>query len=380
MLANRKTSRISFHHRKAAGFSLVELLVVVTLVGVLIALLLPAVQAAREAARQLQCRNNIKQLALAALNHESAHGFLPTGGWGYVMPDSPDNLDKNRTWSGHPDRGYDKCQPGGWVYNVLPFIGQEALHDLGISGGNLSIQDANAIRLATPLSGLNCPSRRPASVYMNRGRWAFAFTAGTLSSLSRSDYAMNAGNYLRSFVRPAVDTQQVDCRQVKFLDQAYVDSRIVKLLGQAYVEGQTVSSRDLLFQTGVCHQRSQVKLSDITDGAGNTFLLGEKFLSVSHYIDGVTLGDAKTMYGSDSLELLRVTGYQGSIGSLPRQDDNSSAGVSSTMQWFGSAHAHAFNISFCDGAVRPISYSIDGETYRCLGNRCDGKTLDGNRF
>jgi prepilin-type N-terminal cleavage/methylation domain-containing protein len=335
---------------RAAGFSLLELLVVLTVIGVLIGLLLPAVQAAREAARQLQCRNNVKQLALAAVSHESSFKFFPTGGW-------------NMYWLGNPDRGFGKRQPGGWIYNILPFIEQQALHDLGASGGTIAIQDANAIRCATPLDGLNCPSRRPATLCRLAYPLQFHLTAGSVGQLARSDYAMNAGDYVQ-WCRQGADYQEPTSLQ----------------------EGDDPKFRwdDMSLQTGICHQRSQVTLADVKDGTSSTFLIGEKYINRDHYTDGKDLGDSETMYGADQLDLLRWTGVAGTAGTvadnnLPMQD-RSHVLEGNKVQWFGSPHAAAFNASFCDGSTRAISYSIDGEVYRRLGNRKDGLPLDGSRF
>ena len=86
------------------GFTIIELLVVIGIIGIIMALLLPAVQAAREAARRTQCRNHLKQLGLAMQMHHDAYRRFPSGGWGVL-------------WFGDPDRGTDRRQPGGWIYS-----------------------------------------------------------------------------------------------------------------------------------------------------------------------------------------------------------------------------------------------------------------------
>lgn len=333
--------------KTADGFTLVELLVVITIIAILVALLLPAVQAAREAARRTHCSNNVRQLALATLAHESALGFFPTGGW-------------TRSWLGHPDRGFDQRQPGSWVYNILPFMERQSLHDLGISGGNMTIENANAQRIATSVSTFNCPSRRPSEMFAISTAYAITFrlTAGTVAKAARSDYAINGGDYPQ-WSQESQSPQTLDAGD----DPAF-------------------AWNDMSLQTGISYERSRVKLTDITDGACNTFLIGEKYINRYHYTDGKDSGDKGTMYCGDDLDMLRWTGYLGTVGTssnnnLPRQDELAIGGGTVASQRFGSAHAGSFNMSFCDGSVRALSYSIDGEIYRRLGNRRDSLLVGG---
>src|SRR5262245_11722905 len=140
-----------FAGRRRMAFTLVELLVVIAIIGILVALLLPAIQAARESARRSKCSNNLKNLALAALNHHDVARIYPTGGWGWY-------------WVGDPDRGYGRKQPGGWAFNVMPFTEEDNRYR-SVSDGQSNIvttQQLNAIRdvVNKPLVLLNCPSRR----------------------------------------------------------------------------------------------------------------------------------------------------------------------------------------------------------------------------
>src|SRR3954470_12107687 len=117
------------------GFTLVELLVVIAIIGVLVALLLPAVQAAREAARRGQCANNLKQMGLGCLNFESAYSTLPPG----PMDGDPQAIKSSGADepTGHNySSGTTCCRAAtkkgfNQFYHILPFIEQSTLHDLG---------------------------------------------------------------------------------------------------------------------------------------------------------------------------------------------------------------------------------------------------------
>jgi prepilin-type N-terminal cleavage/methylation domain-containing protein/prepilin-type processing-associated H-X9-DG protein len=322
--------------RRARGFTLVELLVVITIIAILIALLLPAVQAARETARQLQCKNNLKQLSLGCLNHEQLHRFLPAGGWGWG-------------WAGDPDRGFTKRQPGGWHFNILPYIEQQTLHDLGL-GGSAAGRTQTA---RTPLAVVHCPTRRAALTY------PFVHSNVLVNLLpptvvARSDYAGCAGDYYDF---------------VSYGPSSLSDGDSLTDLQWAATYYGTTSNMN-----GVFFGRSMCRMADITDGASTTYLIGERYLCPDSYTTGQDPADDQGWTIGFDIDTNRWTTLGSSY--VPAQDQ---AGVLNSVN-FGSAHANGFQMAFCDGSVQMINYTVDPETHRRLGNRKDGKVIDGKKL
>ena len=225
--------------KRTSGFTLVELLVVIAIIAMLVTLLLPAVQSAREAARRTQCTNNLKQLGLAVLNHASAHSHLPAGGWGHG-------------WTSDPDRGYGEEQPGTWTFNVLPFMEETALRDLGSDGDRATItkvqRDGSAQVVLTALSAFHCPTRREPGAFTQGQSWA---NSAAVRATARGDYAANGGEAWHGGVDPGGYTRPWNP---------------VADVGN-----------------GIAFQKSTVALNKILDGTSKTYLVGEKFAEPSLY-------------------------------------------------------------------------------------------------
>ena len=322
---------------RPAGFTLVELLVVIAIIGVLIGLLMPALQGTRETARRLTCLNNLKQMGLACLTHESVHEHLPTGGWGW-------------TWAGEPDRGFGRRQPGGWHYNILPFLDKANLHQLG-SGGN---QAAAGQRGATPVSTFHCPSRRGATTYPYVHKTPYhnvkAFLLDGSAVIARSDYAACSGAAAGGIVSEGPKN---------------------------LASGDTTNwkNRPSGDATGVVFLASTVKMGHITDGASTTYLAGERLLNPDKYYTGDSCADDQgwdTGHGYDVNRWTRIN-----ESDRPRRD---TPGYGDCETAFGSAHSTGFHMFFCDGSAKKLNYNIDLETHYRLGSRNDGRPVDMTRY
>jgi prepilin-type N-terminal cleavage/methylation domain-containing protein/prepilin-type processing-associated H-X9-DG protein len=376
--------------RLGRGFTLVELLVVITIIGILVALLLPAVQAAREAARQAQCRNHLKQLALGCLTHESLTKRFPTNGWGFA-------------WSGDADQGTDWRQPGGWLYNVLPFIEQQELHDLGAGlqpWNSTAKEAANMQRLCTPLSVFYCPTRRPTLVYP----WNVASgnacagqpiaNAGMPTAVGRSDYAINGGDFYTNPGDPGSPLTGYPGATSLPAWTSYIGgypgggpqsiSTVENPPGQMTPAARAEFTTVALYNTGIGYTGSRIRFCDITDGASCTYLIGEKSLNADWYSTGESGGDNEQEFMGDNADIARWSEVN-SQANLPPGSTYAYPPVPDTPGYdydcsFGSAHANGFQMAFCDGSVQMLNYSINQETHRRLSNRKDGLPIQGNNW
>lgn len=326
MIESISTSRSHYRTGKhRVGFTLTELLVVISILAILIGMLLPAVQSIRERSRMTQCQNNLRQLGLAAQLHESAFRHLPTNGWGY-------------RWVGQAKRGFGSNQPGGWIYNLLPYIEQNGLRQTLMVGSNGLIP---ADRFDFDFPTVRCPSR-PGNTRGQHGATAMPLNTDPLELVAKSDYAINEGDFVTNTRDGPESSSTADVRAYDWTDTRRA--------------------------TGVSYQRSQVKYSFIVDGLSATYFCGEKYVPSKSYFDDSNPGhDQSALCGVD-IDIARWTHV------LPRYDGtfgNESLGPNADIRAFGSAHRSGFSMVYCDGSVRTINYNVDSMVHRSAGHRSD---------
>jgi prepilin-type N-terminal cleavage/methylation domain-containing protein/prepilin-type processing-associated H-X9-DG protein len=313
--------------RSFNAFTLVELLVVIAIIGVLIALLLPAVQAAREAARRTQCQNHLKQMGLAVQNYNSARGEYPTGG--------------TEPW--HDQGGLDaRFSKGyGWMVQILSYVENENLRNIS-KGYGLGDRQRDLEVRKTPVPMYFCPSRRQAIV-----RTAPASAENCSLGCALNDYASATPANNMANVHPDL-----------WYWQGVGHGTVVK--GKEYfgVITRTIASDP-------CRDK------DVTDGLSNTLMIGEKRVYLDRYEIGDWHDDIGWTDGWDP-DIVRYTGY------LPGPDVVEGPNAPPPDQYgyhFGSAHVTGFNAVFADGHVATISYDVDRIMFNALGDRRDGLTV-----
>jgi prepilin-type N-terminal cleavage/methylation domain-containing protein len=320
--------------RQRTAFTLVELLVVIAIIGILVALLLPAIQAAREAARRAQCSNNLKQIGIAALMHHDTYGYYPSGGWHWQ-------------WVGDSDRGSGKLQPGTWTFSLLPFMENTAIYQLGSDGQPKTLtmvqRDGAAKRESIPVKEYNCPSRRAATAYPVHPSYPYRSDNSTESlvrDMIRGDYAGCNG-----FNEDSEDGERDDAALLTAAKSAYPDNNKI--------------------HDGVIFPFSEIKIKGIEDGTSKTYLIGEKYVDPLHYTDGADYVDTESVYSGANNDNLRSTAKR-----FPPLPD-----IPNFLNYkgFGSAHPGVWQMLMCDGSVQALGFDIEPGVHCQNGSR-NGKT------
>lgn len=300
--------------RVRAGFTLIELLVVIAIISILIGLLLPAVQKAREAALRLSCTNNLKQLGLALHNHEFNHGKLPPT---YLGP--------------HLDCKY--SHPLGkvtWSVLLLPYLEQSNfyyLFDLNVC----YYEQQPTTRTMQPVKNYFCPTRRTVSSSPRTSVSGDVPSGGPLSLSPSNHFPGGLSDYA-----------------------VVIDSR-----------GTDVPSDTARNLSGPFEAVEGLRFADFSDGMSNTLLVGEKHIPRDK--QGVGWWDCSTYNGDYSKCSTRAAGYRFPITTNPND----------TGWKFGSGHMQVVNFCFADGRVQAISERTSPAILELLSTRNDGKVIVG---
>jgi prepilin-type N-terminal cleavage/methylation domain-containing protein len=359
---NRKTfcrSRAKAKCGPLAAFTLVELLVVIAIIGILVALLLPAIQAAREAARRTQCINNVKQIMLAMSNHVSTKGVFPSGGSKYWTR-IEDYISADGVPFGPQKQGL------SWAFQILPYLEEGAVHGIG-----------NTEELQTkPVAMYNCPSRRGPTTCEITGAYLVDY-AGVVPAPARSELGDVTFDKYLSYVATADDTFGCERREfyggpnvprVTFMSKQMIPAAAYRgFLGVIVRSDLWVDEdgkrRTTNFYTKITYQR-------ITDGTSKTLVISEKRLNPSKYLTGAW-HDFRGLvdgWGPDTLRSTICT-----FGTDKDFSEKSAVEVDVGGHRLGSAHRSGMTGGFADGSLRFISFDIDQELLNSLAHRSDGE-------
>jgi prepilin-type N-terminal cleavage/methylation domain-containing protein len=361
------------------AFTLVELLVVIAIIGVLVALLLPAIQAAREAARRTQCSNQLRQIGIACQNHIDTYKVFPTGGsYNGVQIE---NFQRGTLSSPGAPNGPNE-QGLGWAYQLLPFLEQSNVKTLTTT---------EQIR-GVIIQGYFCPSRRPPTVSPS-GRALMDYAAAhpytyacpvTAAGLQPWPYTLNdmipfrglSGIYgLRAYWcnsaangGPPVDNGVYDgviVRTPYRVSNCSPGVTCSVATNTATAKGERVPGNP-----------TAIKPAQISDGTSNTFIVSEKLVRSDGYEGGNASDDRGWSDGWDP-DVIRMTGFpplsDSDTGICQNTDPNISKYCDPTSgvdnMFFGSAHPGGLNAVFADASVHFFSFDIDRFLFNALATR-----------
>ena len=325
--------------RKCRGFTLVELLVVIAIIGVLVALLLPAVQAAREAARRSSCQNNLHQIAIATHNFHDTKQELP-----------PLRVSDNHAT---------------WFVLIMPYMEKGTISDLWTFNKNYS-DPINANGRLLQVKSYYCPSRRnPDAQSVSQVEGVVPadatpppdfsgpstdprFSAANNPSGALGDYAGSIGT---AFIYPAGTGGHI--------------------WPSENANGALIRGR---FDINTGQWRSNTGFRTITDGTSNTFLAGEKHVPQKMF-GRAKVGDGSIYNGVWTVYSGRVAGPNDPLAKGPKDVSPSTGSDAFYARKFGSYHMNVTQFAFCDGSVKPVRVSMDGITLGRLACRDDGESV-----
>ncbi len=350
--------------RTTRGFTLVELLVVIAIIGILVALLLPAVQAAREAARRNQCVNNLKQLQLGCLNFESTYNELPTGA------------------SGHPEGATDPRGVGMFTV-VLPFI-EDASIDSAFRDAFADAGERNWLVLTRSLdfdvetfqvAVYKCPSVTNYQGYVPRrdyfgvnGGWNMVDDADRATA---NGAPIADGNFRSKFGEPRLRAN-IGWRGPLYSDGVYLGGNAVSL-------NQVTDGTSSTFAIGECDHMApygDTAFSGSEEGGPVPWYFGGSMNGVG--LNSINYKDTPAQGGYVRMSngrVLRATHHPINTDLTPWGGPGLKDKFSYQVP-FGSGHPGGANFAFVDGHVKFIQEQISMGAYYWLGSRNDGGVID----